>query len=65
MARASPPSSVASFRSAATLWLLAGFDDDVLEITVPGTTRARLDGVIVHQATYGHRVTARRSGTFL
>jgi hypothetical protein len=42
------------------MWQLAGFADDVLEITVPGTSRARLDGVVVHESRVnppGHCVT--------
>ena len=57
------PGACASFRSAAALWMLTGFDQDELEITVPGTTRARLDGVIVHQSDVwapGHRTTKRK-----
>ena len=45
------PSAYASFRSAAALWDLEGFTDDVVEITVPGSNRARLEGVIVHEST--------------
>jgi very-short-patch-repair endonuclease len=57
------PGAYASFRSAATLWHLEGFDDDILEITVPGSSRARLDGVVVHESRVnppGHRVTRLR-----
>lgn len=48
--------TVASFRSAAWLWRLAGFETpDQLEITVPRRRRARLPGVQVHDS----RVTGR------
>ena len=57
------PGSVASFRAAAAVWRLPGFDPDVLEITVEGIRRARLDGVIVHESqVWGPRHIARRSG---
>jgi hypothetical protein len=55
--------SFASFRAAAALWSLAGFDCDTLEITVPAGQRARLAGVIVHQSEYlgdGHTATRSR-----
>ncbi|MEX2100317.1 MAG: hypothetical protein WEB19_02780 [Acidimicrobiia bacterium] len=42
--------SCASFRAAAALWGLPGFDPEELEITVPGSNRARLEGVIVHES---------------
>jgi very-short-patch-repair endonuclease len=41
--------AVASFRAAAALWELPGFDADVLEITVPGRHNPRLADVVVHQ----------------
>ena len=44
------PGSYASFRAGAALWSLEGFDPGVLEITVPGTCRARLDRVVVHES---------------
>ena len=57
------PGSVASFRAAAFLWALPGFNQDVFEITVPGIRRARLDGVSVHESQiWGPRHIARRSG---
>jgi hypothetical protein len=53
----------ASFRAAAAVWLLAGFDRDVLEITVPGTSRVRLAEVVVHESTvWGPDHVARRAG---
>jgi hypothetical protein len=33
------------------MWMLAGFDRDVLEITVSGTSRVRLADVVVHEST--------------
>jgi hypothetical protein len=45
------PGSSASFRAAAAMWMLAGFDRDVLEITVSGTSRVRLADVVVHEST--------------
>ncbi len=45
------PRSYASFRAAAALWDLQGFGRDVLEITVRGSLRARLDGIVVHEST--------------
>jgi hypothetical protein len=55
--------SVASFRAAAFLWALPGFDQDVFEITVPGIPRARLDGVVVHESqVWGPRHIGRRAG---
>jgi hypothetical protein len=54
------PTGVASFSAAAALWLLPDFEPDRLEITVPGTKRVRLDGVIVHESTVwaaGHVAT--------
>lgn len=48
--------AVASFRSAAWLWRLEGFDvPDRLEITVPRRRRARLPGVQVHDSRVGGR----------
>ena len=45
------PGTVASFRAAASLWQLAGFEPrSKLEITVPSARRARLPGVIVHDS---------------
>jgi predicted transcriptional regulator of viral defense system len=44
------PGAMASFRSAAALFGLDGFPPDVLEITVPGRRRTRLEGVIVHDS---------------
>ena len=44
------PGSYASFRAAAALWTLEGFEPRDLEITVPGTSRARLERVIVHES---------------
>jgi predicted transcriptional regulator of viral defense system len=44
------PGSYASFRAAAALWDLEGFERRELEITVPGSSRARLDGIIVHES---------------
>lgn len=45
------PGSYASFRAAAALWELQDFDRTVLEITVEGSLRARLHGVVVHEST--------------
>jgi hypothetical protein len=47
---ASGPGTVASFRSAAALWALPGFDAEILEITVPARQRTRLDGVHAHDS---------------
>lgn len=44
------PGSYASFRTAAALWDLEGFARRELEITVPGSRRARLEGVTVHES---------------
>jgi very-short-patch-repair endonuclease len=44
------PGSYASFRTAAVLWGFEGFNRETIEMTVPGTTRARLEGVIVHES---------------
>jgi very-short-patch-repair endonuclease len=44
------PGTYASFRAAAALWGLVGFEPDALEVTVPRTRRARLEGVIVHDS---------------
>lgn len=56
--------TVASFRSAAWMWRLAGFDvPDFLEITVPRSRRARLPGVRVHDTTVkGRAHTMRHQG---
>jgi very-short-patch-repair endonuclease len=58
------PGAAASFRSAAWLWRLAGFDaPDQLEITVPRQRRARLPGVIVHDTVVrGRAHTMRHTG---
>src|SRR6476646_2145422 len=48
---ATSTASSPAIRSAAALWDLEGFTDDVVEITVPGSNRARLEGVIVHEST--------------
>lgn len=57
------PGSYASFRAAAALWRLEGFEADVLEITVPGSSRARLDGVVVHESrVVGPAHIATRNG---
>src|SRR5262245_37893954 len=45
------PGACASFRAAAALWMLTGIDRDILEITVPGTSRVRLADVVVHEST--------------
>jgi hypothetical protein len=42
--------TVASFRSATFLWGLDGFSREMLEITVRGRQRTRLEGVIVHDS---------------
>ena len=54
----------ASFRSAARLWALAGFeDDDVVEVTTPSRRRARIAGVVVHDSQItGRRHATRRGG---
>jgi very-short-patch-repair endonuclease len=44
------PGTYASFRAAAALWQLPGFEPELLEITVPASRRARLDGVTVHDS---------------
>lgn len=52
---------VASFRAAAALWELPGFDADVLELTVPGRHNPRLADVVVHQTNvWGPRHIAIR-----
>jgi len=52
--------AVASFRAAAVLWELPGFDADVLEITVPGRNNPRLADVVVHQTdVWGPNHTTR------
>ncbi len=52
--------AVASFRSAAWIWRLEGFEPpDALEITIRRRRRARLPGVIVHDST----VVGRRHHT--
>ncbi len=58
------PRSHASFRAAARLWMLSGFEtEDVVEITTPSRRRARISGVIVHDSEVtGRRHTARRHG---
>jgi hypothetical protein len=55
------PGSYASFRTAGALWDLQGFERRELEITIPGSSRARLDGVIVHES----RVAGPRHVTVL
>lgn len=56
--------AVASFRSAAALWSLRGFElEDQLEITTPTRQRVRLDGVRIHDTTVtgpDHIATRRR-----
>jgi predicted transcriptional regulator of viral defense system len=42
--------AAASFRAATFLWGLNGFSSEVLEVTVPGRRRTRLDGVVVHDS---------------
>jgi hypothetical protein len=55
--------AVASFRAAAALWGLERFPEGVLEITVPGVRRARLQGVIVHESqVWGPIHVAERDG---
>jgi hypothetical protein len=56
--------ALASFRAAASLWALEGFDRrPPLEITVPSTRRARLPGVIVHDTMIlGSRHRDRHGG---
>jgi hypothetical protein len=44
------PGAYASFRTAAALWGLESFERSALEITVPGSSRARLHGVVVHES---------------
>jgi very-short-patch-repair endonuclease len=44
------PGAVASFRAAAALWQLEGFERDGIEITVPERERRRLAGVTVHDS---------------
>jgi very-short-patch-repair endonuclease len=45
------PGAYVSFRAAAALWQLESFDRVGVEITVPGTNRARLVGAVVHETT--------------
>jgi very-short-patch-repair endonuclease len=53
--------AVASFRAAAALWELPGFDADAVEITVPGRQNPRLADVLVHQTNvWGPIHTTRR-----
>jgi hypothetical protein len=60
---AAGPGAVASFRTAAWLWALPGFErPDVFEITVPRTRRARLPGVKVHDTTVRGRAHFTRIG---
>ncbi len=60
---AAGPTAFASFRSAARLWQLEGFDDDGLEITVPRRHRLTLDGVVLHETRcIGPGHTARLGG---
>ena len=55
--------AVASFRPAAALRMLPGFDPEVLEITVEGTRRMRLAGVVVHESqVWGPGHVATRMG---
>ena len=57
------PGSYASFRAAAALWRLEDFEPEVLEITVPGSSRARLDGVVVHESqVVGPKHLSTRNG---
>jgi hypothetical protein len=57
------PGVYGSFRAAAAAWILAGFDREVLEITVPGRSRVRLAGVVVHRSTvWGPDHVGQRSG---
>jgi hypothetical protein len=53
----------ASFRAAAALWELDSFSADVLEITIAGRKRGRLEGVIVHDTQVngpGHLALVRQ-----
>jgi very-short-patch-repair endonuclease len=51
--------AVASFRAAAALWELPGFDADLLEITVAGRRNPRLADVLIHQTNvWGPKHTA-------
>ena len=53
--------AAASFRSAAWVWALPGFDrPDFFEITVPRSRRARLPGVTVHDTQVGGRLHTMR-----
>ncbi|MEX0663399.1 MAG: hypothetical protein WD598_01360 [Acidimicrobiia bacterium] len=55
--------AVASFRSAAWLWRLMGFEaPDAFEITVRRARRARLPGVVVHDTVVRGRLHTMRSG---
>jgi hypothetical protein len=57
------PGAAASYRSAAWLWRLPGFErPDTFEITVPRARRARLPGVRVHDTTVKGRAHAMRIG---
>lgn len=44
------PGAYVSFRAAAALWRFEDFPREILEITIPGTDRARLEGVVVHES---------------
>jgi hypothetical protein len=54
----------ASHRTAARLWLLAGFESkDVIEVTTPTRRRRRIDDVIVHDTqVLGRRHTSNKDG---
>jgi very-short-patch-repair endonuclease len=57
------PGAYASFRAAAAVWRFEGFTADELEITVPGSNRARLEGVVVHESTvFGPHHLATETG---
>jgi very-short-patch-repair endonuclease len=60
---AAGPTAVATHRSAAGLWLLRGIERPPVEITVAGSRRPMLPGVVVHRRTGIEPVdVTRRSG---
>jgi very-short-patch-repair endonuclease len=52
--------AVASHRSAAALWALRGVEADTPEITLPGTRRPQLRGVLVHRTDRLDRIDVSR-----
>lgn len=63
---AARPDAVVSHRSAARLWGLDGFEEDVVEVTVARPLCHRLTRVIVHRSTdIARTVPASRDGLFV